>query len=75
MPTLTPTQIEIIALCGNDFIDKQIADLTGLSVGGVRWHWRRIFEVFDCHTRAAAVLAYYQSCHLPGNPEPAKFSP
>lgn len=55
---LTPREKEVLEhlVRGNQF--KQIAEMLGLSIDGVRFHVRRIYEKLHVHSRNDAVVKY-----------------
>lgn len=54
-PPLTPRQAQIVNCIAAGMVDKEIADLLGLSGRTIRTHLERLFSRYAVHTRAAVV--------------------
>ncbi len=52
---LTPRELEVLALLGEGFNAKAIAERLGLSVLTVRNHIRGVLRKLDCHSQLEAV--------------------
>ena len=54
-PSLTPREIEILALVGQGFTNKAVARRLGISVHTVKFHLEALFAKLDATSRAEAV--------------------
>ncbi len=52
---LTPREREVLAYLAKGYSYRGVAEATGLSVDGVRYHIRHIYEKLHVHSRAQAV--------------------
>jgi len=55
---LSERDMEIIALAGDGLGDKQIADVLGISLPTVAWHWTKIFHTLNVHNRGPAIVQW-----------------
>ena len=60
MGKLTPREKEILDYLTKAYLDKEIAQVLGISVWTVHGHLKNIFEKFQVHTRTEAVVKYLQ---------------
>jgi DNA-binding NarL/FixJ family response regulator len=60
MGKLTPREKEILDYLTKGYLDKEIAQVLGISVWTVHGHLKNIFEKFQVHTRTEAVVKYLQ---------------
>jgi DNA-binding NarL/FixJ family response regulator len=55
---LTPREMEVLELLARGDRYKEISERLGLSMDGIRFHIRRIYEKLHVHSRTEAVLRY-----------------
>ena len=66
---LTRTQVAIIELIADGWIDKEIAHTLGMSYRTVRTHLERLYELNGVHCRAALVALLERRSYLSGTHE------
>lgn len=59
--TLTPREIQIIKLIVKDMLDKQIADMLGISTATVQVHISHIETKIGCHSKAGITAFAFQN--------------
>lgn len=58
--TLTPREREVLELLANGFVNKEIAERTGVSVDTVRYYLKRIYVKLHVKTRTEAALKFHR---------------
>jgi DNA-binding NarL/FixJ family response regulator len=53
---LTTREREVLALLARGFSNKEIAESIGLSLNGVLWHLKNIYQKLHVHSRSQAIL-------------------
>ena len=51
VPLLTPKEQEVLQLLANNLVNKEIASAMDISVEGVKWHMRNLFEKLNAGNR------------------------
>ena len=59
--TLTNREVQIIKLVARDLLDKQIADMLGISVATMAVHRTHIEQKIGCHSKAGITAFAYQN--------------
>ena len=62
-PTLTPRELEVLALIADGYSTKQIAQALWITDETVRTHVRRLLSRLGARTRAHAVAIAYRDGH------------